>query len=67
VNRWISAMMVLFRPHLGQLLIERDRALAEWRSRLPGEDVLERRDIEILAETPISVERTLEDVRRVAS
>ena len=67
VNRWMSAMVVLFRPHIGQLLIERDQALAQWRSRMPGEDVLERRDIEILAQMPISVERTLEELRRLSS
>jgi len=34
---------------------------------MPGEDVLERRDIEILAEMPLSVERTLEELRRLSS
>lgn len=63
VNRWIGAMLVLFRPHIEWLLRERDRAFAAWRRTLPGEDVLERRDIEVLASMPISVEETLAAVR----
>jgi hypothetical protein len=63
VNRWIGAMLVLFRPHLEQLLHERDRAFAAWREALPGEDVLERREIEILSSMPISVEDTIAGLR----
>lgn len=56
VNRWLGAMFVLFRPHIVQLLLERDRVVEAWRGKLPREDVLERREIEILAQLPISVE-----------
>ena len=59
VNRWVSAMFVLYRPHIENLLIERDRVIAAWRAALPTEDVLERRQLEILAQLPISVETTL--------
>ena len=59
VNRWLSAMFVLFRPQIVDLLIERDRVIEAWRDKLPGEDVLELREIEILAHLPISVELTL--------
>ena len=59
VNRWLSAMFVLYRPHIADLLIERDRVIEAWRAKLPGEDVLEHREIEILAQLPISVESTL--------
>jgi hypothetical protein len=62
VNRWISAMLVLFRPHIETLLAERDRVVARWREALPGEDVLERRELEILSSTPISVDATLAEV-----
>ena len=63
VNRWISAMFVLYRPHIESLLKERDRVLLEWRKALPDEDVLERRDIEVLSSMPISVDETLAAVR----
>jgi hypothetical protein len=59
VNRWISAMSILFRPHIEVILAERDRVIAVWRDALPGEDVFERRDLEILAQMPISVDETL--------
>lgn len=62
VNRWLGAMFVLYRPHIEQLLLERDRAIALWREALPHEDVLERRDLEILAHLPISVDETLAEV-----
>ena len=59
VNRWLSAMFVLYRPHIEALLVERDREIAAWRARLPHEDVLERRDIETLSYLPISVDDTI--------
>lgn len=59
VNRWLSAMFILFRPHIVDLLLERDRVIEAWRKKLPGEDVLEQRELEILAQLPISVESTL--------
>ena len=62
VNRWISAMLVLFRPHLELILGERDRVVAAWREALPDEDVFERRDLEILAQMPVSVDATLAEV-----
>lgn len=63
VNRWIGAMFVLFRPHIESLLLERDRAFDAWRRALPGEDVLERREIEIYASMPIAVDDTFAAVR----
>ncbi|TAK41503.1 MAG: hypothetical protein EPO27_19040 [Betaproteobacteria bacterium] len=63
VNRWIGAMVVLFRPHIEALLLGRDRAFADLRRALPDEDVLERRDIEVYASMPIAVEQTVAAVR----
>ena len=62
VNRWIGAMFGLYRPHIVELLHERDRRIDEARSMRPGEDVLEDRALEILAYMPISVEATLAEV-----
>ena len=59
VNRWISAMSILFRPHIEEILAERDRVISVWREALPTEDVFERRDLEILSHMPISVDETL--------
>ncbi|MEX2241019.1 MAG: hypothetical protein WD775_10060 [Burkholderiales bacterium] len=62
VNRWLSAMFILFRPQIVRLLLERDRVIEAWRRKLPGEDVLEYRELEILAQVPISIESTLVEV-----
>jgi hypothetical protein len=67
VNRWISAMLVLFGPHIEELLRARDRSLEAWRERSPGVDVLESRELEILAQIPISVDGTVEELRRLLS
>ncbi len=63
VNRWLSAMFVLFRPHIEQLLLERDHVIGGWRERFPDADVLELRELDILARMPVSVEQTLLDVK----
>jgi hypothetical protein len=67
LNRWLGAMLVLYRPHIEALLLERDRVIAAWRAALPGEDVFERRDLEILASLPVSVEATLAEVEKELS
>jgi len=59
VNRWLSAMFVLYRPQIVALLLERDRVIEAWRNKLPEEDILENREIEILAQLPISLEHAL--------
>ena len=55
-NRWISAMIRLFRPQIVALLAARDRAVADWEGRHPGVDVFEDRDLEITSWTEVSVE-----------
>ncbi len=67
VNRWISAMMTLYWPHIDVLLAERDRRIAAWRAARPGEDVLEHRDIEILSWMPISIDETMAELSRARS
>jgi hypothetical protein len=55
-NRWISGMLRLFGPDIEALLIERDRALAEWRTANPERDVYEDRRLEVTSYIDISVE-----------
>ncbi len=62
VNRWIGAMVALFRPHIETLLLERDRVIGAWRDAHPGEDVWERRDLDILSSMPVSVEDAIAQV-----
>ncbi|MBI3706153.1 MAG: hypothetical protein HY246_00420 [Proteobacteria bacterium] len=55
VNTWITAMVQLFRPLIIDLIIERDAALARWRSSHPDENVFEDRHLEITSIANISV------------
>ena len=52
--------MVLFRPRIEQLLIERDRAVERWRSTYPDSDIFEDRRLEITSSMEISLERQIE-------
>lgn len=59
LNRWLSAMLVLFRPQIEDLIRRRDRAVQEWAKDHPGEDVFEDRRLEITSALDISLERQL--------
>lgn len=54
VNRWLSAMLRLYRPHIEALIHQRDTALAEWQMLHPGIDIFEDRTLEITGYLPIS-------------
>jgi hypothetical protein len=58
VNRWIGAMIRLFRPHIAALIAERDSAVAHG-----GEAALEDRAIEITSALDIDVERHIAAIR----
>lgn len=55
-NRWITAMLRLFRPQVEALVRARDAALADWARRHPGRDVFEDRELEIASQIAISVD-----------
>jgi len=63
VNRWITAMLCLFRPQIIALIAERDRGVDAWRAKHPDKDVFEDRDLELTSELPISVEEQIAEVR----
>ncbi|MDD2686075.1 MAG: hypothetical protein PHY62_07945 [Gallionella sp.] len=58
LNRWISAMFVLYRPHIEALLRKRDEIVWTWAAEHPGEDVFEDRELDITSQLDISVEDT---------
>ena len=62
-NRWITAMIRLFRPQIEHLLLERDARLAAWAAKHPDADVYEDRDLEVLSEMRIDVEAQVKAVR----
>jgi hypothetical protein len=59
VNCWISAMFVLYRPHIEALLQKRDEIVWAWAAAHPGEDVFEDRELDITSQMEIPVEDTL--------
>lgn len=65
VNRWISAMLTLFRPHVVALLEHRDRVIEAWQRAAPGADVLEDRRLEVTGLLPISVDAWIAELERV--
>lgn len=63
-NRWISAMLRLYRPWIEGLLWHRDAVIAAHLNAQPDDDVFENRALEITGYLPISVHRlvaSLED------
>lgn len=64
VNRWITAMLRLFRPQVEALLQHRDAIIETWAAQHPEVDAFEDRDLEITAHLPISVDQMNLHVRR---
>lgn len=62
VNIWITAMLQLFRPNIETLLLERDRAVREWRTKHPDKPVYEDRKLELTSIQTISVEDQIKAV-----
>lgn len=59
VNRWLTALMRLFRPQIVALIHARDAEIARWQARYPGENVFEMRSLEVTSEMTISVEEQI--------
>jgi hypothetical protein len=64
VNRWLSAMLILYRPQIGELLQQRDERIRAWEREHPEvENVYEDRRLEVTSQIPISVEAQVELLR----
>ena len=63
-NRWIGAMLRLFRPQILELLAQRDDVVRDWQAAHPDRDVFEDRDLEIPSEIEISLEVQMRRVER---
>lgn len=64
VNRWITAMIRLFRPQIVMLLQARDRAVEAWAKQHPDRDVYEDRALEVTSYMDVSVEDQARAVAR---
>jgi len=56
VNRWIGAMVRLFRPQIGALIDARDAVVAAWARAYPDRDVYEDRELEITSAIDIDTD-----------
>lgn len=62
LNRWITDLVILFRPQIEKLLDDRDAAVERHRFRLAGIPVLDDRDIEVLSRMIIDPARQIAQV-----
>jgi hypothetical protein len=60
LNDWLTAMVVLFRPQIEELLIERDRVILQWQADHADTDVFEDRRLEIVSSIRISLHNQIE-------
>lgn len=60
LNQWLSAMLVLFRPQIENLILERDRTIANWQAKYPERDAYEDRELEITSSLDIALDRQLQ-------
>ncbi|MGE0521640.1 MAG: hypothetical protein AB7O60_01220 [Variibacter sp.] len=60
LNQWLTAMFILFRPQIEELVIERDRTIIQWQTEHPDLDVFEDRRLEITSSKAISLYRQIE-------
>ena len=65
MNRWVTAMLKLFKPQISELLFERDDTVAAWQKRHPRRNVYEDRELDITSEIPISLEDQIIRVNEV--
>ena len=66
-NRWLGAMMRLYRPWIEGLIRHRDTVIAARMQERPGDDVFEDRTLEITGYLPVSVEQLVAELRRAAA
>ncbi|MEO3430996.1 hypothetical protein AAFN88_19235 [Pelagibius sp. CAU 1746] len=64
VNRWVSAMIRLYKPQIAELLLARDRKVEAWQQGLPDGDVFEDRDLEVTSFLDISLDTQIQGVAR---
>jgi hypothetical protein len=62
-NRWVSAMLRLFRPQIVQLLAERDVVVANWQEKHTDKDVFEDRQLDSPSHVEISLDRQIRAVQ----
>lgn len=60
LNQWLTAMFILFRPQIEELVIQRDRTILQWQVEYADVNVFEDRRLEITSSKKISLYRQIE-------
>lgn len=63
LNRWISAMLVLFRSDIEHLICERDKVVSQWCEEHPDIDPFEDRELEVTSGIDIDLDNRLAQIR----
>jgi hypothetical protein len=64
VNRWLAALLRLYRPQIEMLLRQRDASITAWGQANPGADAFAARELEVLSEMEIAVPAQIDAVAR---
>lgn len=67
LDRWVSAIVRFYAPDIAALLARRDAALQAMRRRDPDVDILEDRNVRLLAEAPVDFARDLSAIENALS
>ncbi len=67
LNRWLTAMMCLFRPQIVEALHERDAAVRRWRKARPGKSPFEDRKLEVTSSIDVSIDDQVRAVEEALS
>ncbi len=65
VNRWITALVRLYRPQIEALLKMRDETVAQWQGRQAAKNIFENRDLEVTSYLDIDVEAQIRAIGRI--
>jgi hypothetical protein len=63
VNRWLTALVRLYQPHIAALVRQRDEVVADWRRARPTVDIFEDRGLEITGYLPIDPAALIDALR----
>ncbi len=63
LNRWISAMVILYRDDIERMILERDAKIAQWRAAHPDRNVFEDRALEVTSAVAIDLDARLALIR----
>lgn len=65
LNRWLTAMVKLYRDQIEQLLLERDQNFATWQEDNPGSNAFEDRSLEVISSVDIDLNIRLSEIRQL--